>query len=62
VPAHFCGVFGHKPTWGLVPLRVHSLTELPGELDIGVIGPLARSAGDLAMALDLLASPDPHSD
>jgi amidase len=60
VPAHFCGVFGHKPTWGLVPLRGHSLTELAGEVDIGVIGPLARSATDLAIALELLASPDSY--
>lgn len=60
VPAHFCGVYCHKPTWGLVPLRGHSLTELAGELDIGVIGPMARSAGDLAIALDLFVGPDSH--
>jgi amidase len=60
VPAHFCGAFGHKPTWGLIPLRGHSLTELAGEVDIGVIGPLARSASDLAIALDLLAFPDSY--
>ncbi|HYZ75032.1 MAG TPA: amidase [Chthoniobacterales bacterium] len=60
VPAHFCGIFGHKPTWGLVPLRGHSLTELAGEVDMGVIGPLARSASDLAIALNLLASPDSY--
>jgi amidase len=60
VPAHFCGVFCHKPTWGMVPLRGHSLTELAGDIDIGVIGPIARSASDLAVALDLLATPDPY--
>jgi amidase len=58
VPAHFCGVFCHKPTWGLVPLRGHSLTEMAAEVDIAAIGPLARSASDLSIALDLLAIPD----
>ena len=24
-PAHFCGVFGHKPTWGIVPMQGHEL-------------------------------------
>ena len=60
VPAHFCGIFCHKPTWGLVPLRGHSLTELAGDIDIGVIGALARSASDLAIALNLLATPDSY--
>jgi amidase len=59
VPAHFCGVFCHKPTWGLVPLRGHSLTETAAEVDIGAICPMARSAADLSVALDLLAIPDP---
>jgi len=59
VPAHFCGVFCHKPTWGLLPARGHALREMAAEMDIGAIGPLTRSAPDLAMALDLLAIPDP---
>ena len=57
-PAHYCGVFGHKPTWGLVPGRGHSL---PGVLlppDLAVVGPLARSAHDLALQLDVLGHPD----
>lgn len=57
-PAHFCGVFGHKPTWALIPNRGQAL---PGELvepDIAVVGPLARSAADLDLALDVLAKPD----
>lgn len=57
VPAHFCGIFCHKPTWGLVPLRGHSLMEMAGEVDIAAIGPLARSATDLSIALDLLTIP-----
>lgn len=58
-PAHYCGVYGHKPTWGVVPLEGH---ELPGmgcvdALDIGVAGPMARSAADLTLAMDLLTTP-----
>jgi amidase len=35
VPAHFCGVFCHKPTWGLLPARGHALREMAAEMDIG---------------------------
>ena len=52
-PAHFCGVFGHKPTWGLLPPRGHAA---PG--DLTVIGPLARSATDLEVATLAMAGPD----
>lgn len=58
-PAHFCGVFGHKPTWNLLWMRGHSG---PGDIralpDISVIGPLARSAVDLETAVRVLAGPD----
>jgi len=57
-PAHFCGVFGHKPTWGLVPPRGHALGGVLTPTDISVIGPLARSAEDLECALRLMAGPD----
>ena len=57
-PAHFCGVFGHKPTWSLLPMRGHSLFDTYAMPDISVIGPLARSATDLETVLDLLAVPD----
>jgi amidase len=63
MPAHFCGVFGHKPTANLVPQRGHAppraaalQTDLTSGL--GVAGPMARTAADLALALDLLAGPD----
>ncbi|MGH7210479.1 MAG: amidase [Acetobacteraceae bacterium] len=59
VPAHFCGIFGHKPTWGLCPVRGHSLANAAAMTDISVLGPLARSARDLRLALDALAGPDP---
>ncbi len=58
MPAHCCGVYGHKPTYGLVPLTGHSMTPHANPGDIQVAGPLARSAQDLALALDLLAGPD----
>ena len=60
VPAHYCGVFGHKPTWGLLPMRGHALAGPGAPTDISVIGPLARSADDLAISLDVLAGPDPE--
>ena len=54
-PAHFCGIYGHKPTWGIVSDRGHSP---PGQLapaDIAVVGPMARSAEDLKDSMDTVA-------
>jgi amidase len=56
-PAVFCGVFGHKPTWGIVPLAGHELIEGVPDPDVSVCGPLARSAEDLRLALDIMAGP-----
>jgi amidase len=61
VPSHCCGVYGHKPTWGIVPQRGH-LPGPPGALyekDLNVGGPMARAAEDLALGLDVLAGPLP---
>jgi amidase len=58
-PAAYNGVYGHKPTYGIVPKRGQTLDErLVSEGAISVIGPLARSAEDLALALKLTAGPD----
>ncbi|MCC7276317.1 MAG: amidase, partial [Alphaproteobacteria bacterium] len=57
-PAHYCGVYGHKPTFDICPPRGQAL---PGRLsgsDISVIGPMARSADDLDIALSAMAGPD----
>ena len=56
-PAHYCGVFGHKPTWGIVPMSGHELMEGVPDADLSVCGPLARSAADLALALGIMAGP-----
>ena len=57
-PAHYCGVYGHKPTFGVVPYRGHLLPGIVQSGDISVAGPLARSATDLAAMLKLLAGTD----
>jgi amidase len=57
-PAHFCGVFGHKPTYRLIPARGHAPPGVLAEPEIAVVGPIARSAADLDLALDVLAKPD----
>jgi amidase len=57
-PAHYCGVYGHKPSWGIASPRGHALPGIVATSDISAIGPMARGAGDLAIALDAMAGPD----
>ncbi len=60
IPASFCGVFGHRPSYGIVPTRGH-IPGPPGTLappDLETAGPIARSAEDLDLALGILAGPD----
>ncbi len=61
-PSNFCGVFGHKPSLNVIPSRGH-IPPLPGILsppgNLGVIGPLARSAADLKIALKIFGGPEP---
>ncbi|MGE7438181.1 amidase [Kitasatospora sp. NPDC001175] len=62
LPGHYCGVYSLRPTFGVVPNRGH-IPRPPGWLttsDMLCIGPLGRSAADLALALGVLAGPAPH--
>jgi amidase len=64
-PAHYCGVFAHKPSLDLVPLRGHGppgMPAIPFRVDLAVAGPMARSAADLALELTVLAGPDEMTD
>lgn len=64
-PAHFCGVFCHKPTLDLVPQRGSGPPQTPAvpvRGDLAVCGPMARSAADLALELEVLAGPDELSE
>ena len=62
IPAHCCGVYGLKPSFGVVPQRGY-LDHVGGgttDADINVFGPIARSARDLDLLLDVLAGPVPE--
>ena len=58
IPAHFCGVFGLKPTWGVVAPKGQALPGSYAYSDMSVVGPLGRGADDLELALDAMAGPD----
>ncbi len=61
IPSSFNGVFGHKPSFGVVPQRGY-LDSVGGggtEADINVFGPIARSPEDLLLLMGVLAGPDP---
>src|SRR5882724_4134413 len=56
-PAHYCGVYGHKPTYDVVSYKGHTRGNVSVG-DITVVGPLARGAEDLEIAMDVIAGPD----
>lgn len=67
VPAHFCGVYGLKPTEHRVPGRGHIPDwHIPGREPVGVLrhmgtyGPIARSVEDLRVCFSVIAGPDPR--
>ena len=61
VPAHFCGVWGHKTTWGLIPKHGHdhpAMSRRDGfvaahDSPLSIAGPLARNAPDLALLIEV---------
>jgi aspartyl-tRNA(Asn)/glutamyl-tRNA(Gln) amidotransferase subunit A len=53
IPASFCGVFGLKPTCGLVPVY-----PAPNTGTLSHVGPMTRSVRDAALMLQVLAGPD----
>ena len=62
-PAHFCGIFAHRPTFGLISMRGHAPPTVDGGLpfdpfDLAAIGPMARSAVDLELSFELLLNED----
>src|SRR5579859_7834427 len=62
IPAHFCGVFGLKPTEQRVPLT-GLIPGLPGPRPVRImscIGPMARTVEDLALLYAIIAGPDGH--
>jgi Asp-tRNA(Asn)/Glu-tRNA(Gln) amidotransferase A subunit family amidase len=58
IPAAFCGVVGHKPTFGLVP----KMPGFRGWPTLSVDGPLTRTVRDAALALSVLAGPAAQDD
>ena len=58
IPAVLCGVYGHKPSYNLIPMKGHSPPGAVGAgLPLAVVGPMARTAADLDLALSVLAGP-----
>jgi Asp-tRNA(Asn)/Glu-tRNA(Gln) amidotransferase A subunit family amidase len=58
IPASFCGVAGHKPSFGLVPKE----PGFKGWKSLSVDGPLATSVRDAALLLSVIAGPSPLDD
>ena len=55
IPAAFCGLFGFKPTWGIVPVHPHSPA-----LTLWHQGPISRNVTDAALMLSVITRPDPR--
>jgi amidase len=60
IPASYCGICTHKPTWGL--LSQNGLQPKgTADIDLAVVGPMARSTRDLKLAVQVLAGVGPES-
>jgi amidase len=57
--AHYCGIYGHKPTYGITSLIGNDMPGIGTRPDLAVIGPMARSVDDLTLGLDLIMGPEP---
>ena len=57
-PAHYCGVYGHKCSYGIIPMNGQLYPGNVAPVDFFVTGPMARSAADLEAALSIMAGPD----
>src|SRR4029077_3985595 len=57
-PSHSGAVYGHKPPWALISTRAHAPPGIMTPTDISVVGPMARHAEDLDLALRAVAGPD----
>jgi amidase len=57
--AHYCGIYGHKSTYGVTNWVGHVMPGISHKPDLAVAGPLARSAADLKQALLVMAGPAP---
>lgn len=55
IPAAMCGLFGFKPTFGVVPVHPH-----PPPLTLWHQGPIARTVHDAALMLNVISAPDPR--
>jgi amidase len=56
IPAHYCGVYGHKTSYGAITLEGHAFPGTDGaDIPLAVVGPLARNTDDIALTLDLVS-------
>jgi Asp-tRNA(Asn)/Glu-tRNA(Gln) amidotransferase A subunit family amidase len=58
IPAHFSGICGLKPTPGRIPATGHFPASAGPFASLGVVGPMARTVGDLKILFEAMAGPD----
>lgn len=55
IPAHYCGVYGIKPTYKLTPVAGHALADDIRDQDMNTAGPLCRSPEDIGLIMSVIA-------